>query len=332
MVELLTVIAIVGVLIALLLPAVQAARESARRIQCKNHLKQLALAMLNHSSTHGHLPSGGWGHRWVGDAESGYAEDQPGSWAYNILEYIELGHLRELGGPVKDDLVARRPISDARKQQMLQLVTTPVPMFMCPSRRAARGYPVIEWPFTNLAHNAASCEAVPVGPAKCYVARTDFRANSGNRNMGRGRTPDPFSNRPSPTLYNRRLASGVVFRTSAVRLSQVTDGASRTALLGEKAHHPADYETGEHPSDDQCVYTGHDRDNAGYTADGSDRMPPVQDGQVDGDFITWGFGGPHVAGMHMAMCGGSVRTISFDVDADAFAALGSRNEQEEQGD
>lgn len=54
--------------------------------------------MLDHTSKHGYLPSGRWVHRWVGDAD-----DQPGSWAYYILEHIYLGHLRELGGPVKGE-------------------------------------------------------------------------------------------------------------------------------------------------------------------------------------------------------------------------------------
>ena len=69
LVELLTVVAIVGVLVALLLPAVQSAREAARRVACGNNVRQLALGCLQHHDQQGFFPSGGWGWCWTGDPD-----------------------------------------------------------------------------------------------------------------------------------------------------------------------------------------------------------------------------------------------------------------------
>src|SRR5687768_4642654 len=96
LVELLVVIAIIGVLIALLLPAVQAAREASRRSQCQNHLKQLSLAGMNFEGANGALPSGGWGWHWMGDPDAGYDKNQPGSWVYSLLPYLEQSGVRTI--------------------------------------------------------------------------------------------------------------------------------------------------------------------------------------------------------------------------------------------
>src|SRR5215211_3370477 len=92
LVELLVVISIIGVLVALLLPAVQAARESARRMQCSNHLKQIGLGFHLHHDTYRACPTGGLGQ----DPARAFVSGVPATlnaqtlgWAYQILPYIE---------------------------------------------------------------------------------------------------------------------------------------------------------------------------------------------------------------------------------------------------
>ena len=97
LVELLVVITIIGVVIALLLPAVQAVREAARIGQCQNNLKQLAQGCLNHENATRRFPTNGWGPHWTGDADMGNDWLQPGGWIYNILPYIEQQSLHDMG-------------------------------------------------------------------------------------------------------------------------------------------------------------------------------------------------------------------------------------------
>jgi prepilin-type N-terminal cleavage/methylation domain-containing protein/prepilin-type processing-associated H-X9-DG protein len=126
LIELLVVIAIIGVLIGLLVPAVQKVRESAARVQCQNNLKQIGLAFHAHHGAHSFFPSGGW--EWwstptyVGGMPAVGAQQQAG-WGFQILPYIE-GDAVWKGGNAATDA-----------DRIRVAMGTPNPLFFCPSRR-----------------------------------------------------------------------------------------------------------------------------------------------------------------------------------------------------
>jgi type II secretory pathway pseudopilin PulG len=321
----LVVIAIIGILVALLLPAIQASRESARRVQCQNHLKQISTAFLNHESAQGFLPTSGWGYKWVGDPDAGYGGEQPGGWAYNILAYLEQGDLRATGIS-QATLLPYNSLTGGGDVSELPttLVTTPLAVFNCPSKRPLQGYPLDTVPSRmTLANNSPACTHT----LGCLVARGDYRVNSGSVHQGDEQGPPLFTSPGAfKGAYKSQGQNGISYQRSTVRIARITDGTSKTALVGEKYLNPDRYFDGAYTADDQCVFSGHDNDNNGYTANGSAVNRPQQD--RPGLNLPFHFGGPHVTGLNMALCDGSVQLIAYDVDDTVWVKYGGRNDND----
>src|SRR5712671_5152536 len=126
--ELLVVIVIIGALMGLLLPAIQSSRESARAMLCRNNIRQVATALIAHHCAQKCFPSSGWHFTWAGEPERGTGLEQPGSWIFNVLDYIEAGNDRSLGIGLT---------GEARTDALVQRCATPIALFQCPARRAA---------------------------------------------------------------------------------------------------------------------------------------------------------------------------------------------------
>jgi prepilin-type N-terminal cleavage/methylation domain-containing protein/prepilin-type processing-associated H-X9-DG protein len=201
LVELLVVIAIIGVLLALLLPAVQGAREAARRTACQNNLRQLGLALNSFHDVHKVFPAAGW--TTVG---SGNPRGKFVGWRALVLPHVEEASLQR--------------IYDFNvhwwEETNLSVATVPLAIYQCPA--------VPERAETR------SAIAKPPRPALEFtgpLAPTDYEAI-----IGAHASIDP--SRYTTAATNR----SAMFRNSAVRVTQILDGASHTILLAECAARP----------------------------------------------------------------------------------------------
>ena len=172
LVELLVVITIIGILIALLLPAVQAAREAARQLQCKNNLKQLALGCLQHENATGRFPTNGWGFAWTGDADRGNRLASAGRMD------LQRPALHRAAGVARLGHRAWRGIRRRRSTCNMQRMSTPLEHLYCPSRRQTIAYP---W--------SVGSRAAQLRHRRRPVGRTDYAANGGDYYTSPGTGP-----------------------------------------------------------------------------------------------------------------------------------------------
>lgn len=299
LIELLVVITIIGVLMGLLLPAVQAAREAGRRTRCQNNLKQLGLAMENHHSAIRRYPSNGWGYLWIGVPDRGTGKNQPGGWIYNILPYLERNDLRELG----------RDLGPAEQSQALgQLMTVPLSLLSCPTRGAPGLSPARP---TLIPRNA---------PWVAQVAKTDYAVNEGDFITDTREGPLSLQEGDSSKYAwkDTSKATGICFQRSELPAASIKDGLSQTYLIGEKYISRGGYDSYEDLGYDQSLYSGVDVDLNRWVLG-----PPKPHG-MEADIRA--FGSAHTSACHFVFCDGSVQAISYQINPEVHRRLGNRKD------
>jgi prepilin-type N-terminal cleavage/methylation domain-containing protein/prepilin-type processing-associated H-X9-DG protein len=227
LIEMLVVVAIIAILIALLLPAVQAARESARRTTCKNNLKQLALACHNYHDTAHVFPCG-----WM-------AENQA-SWGMLLLPYIEFGLIHDLVNfnALMTDTTGTSP------NRNIDQITLQLALFKCPSSGDVNL--TSKFRCAGAAANTLFGAAGDMADRPTTGAVCNYLANSGAPNLtapalqpglsdGIGAWSGPSGNVnvidqvTNPPVDN----GGVMFQDSHIRIADIFDGTSHTALIAE---------------------------------------------------------------------------------------------------
>ena len=308
LVELLVVIAIIGILVSLLLPAVQSAREAARTAQCQNHLKQLGLGSIQHHTQYGYYPSGGWGWYWVGEPERGSGKSQPGGWTFNMLAFVEQGNLRDMG--------LEAPDAATRTALIIERAQTPVAIFNCPTRRRPIAYPD--------SHSANYRTASSTSMSIPKSGRTDYAINCGSQASNeRHSGPANLAAGDNPSYWpaNPVSVDGISFERSEINSAHVRDGASNTYLIGEKYLDPNQYTTGTAAADNENLYVGYDNDNFRNT-----HLNHAPRRDTPGFNSSQLMGSAHSGGFQVVMCDGSVHMVNFSIDPEVHRRFGSRND------
>ncbi|QEG35539.1 DUF1559 domain-containing protein [Bythopirellula goksoeyrii] len=230
LVELLVVIAIIGILISLLLPAVQAAREAARRMQCTNNLKQLGIAIHNYEGSFGRLPPGYSSNSTVTPppaTRDASTWDAPPGWGWGsyLMPYLEQSAISE---QTDRDLPLWAP-------QYEQVINKNVETLLCPSSSGSRD------PFfvSDSSGNPLSIEGRQV-----EVGRSHYVASHGQESCwgecGARPSQKVFTNIYSGETIEvevngdvSKVGDGPFYRNSRVEFREISDGLSNTIFLGE---------------------------------------------------------------------------------------------------
>jgi len=304
LVELLVVITIIGILIALLLPAVQAAREAARRMQCANGFRQVGIAMHNYHAAHNSFPPGLLMGTRGTPAACGVLMDRyyaGFSWSVFILPYIEQQQVYDMVDFIQGDSSSghgfsyfepENPVDPSKNTR--KAAETPIAAYLCPSDpQGGELVSCCSWDSPNTAEDVRQTNMVGVADSQ------EFTCDGGNY---------------WPLQFH--LADGMMAERQPCRVADVTDGTSNTLMIGEVTGGGR----GSHLSRFWISW------NIGDTANGINGPFTVPGGGTLTYHHSTDVSSFHPGGCHFVFGAGSVHFLAETIDWETLAALTTRAE------
>ena len=298
LVELLVVIAIIGILIGMLLPAVQAVREAARRTQCMNNVKQMALGCLNYESTHQSLPSCG------GDEIKQFPELRMDfSWHIRIFPFAEQGNIFKL---LEFESI-NRGFTGASTQNRNALLNNTIPMLICPS---------------------SDLEPLCVGSNSCLDCPRPFYTGI------HGSARDGFTVAVDMQTLGLMSERGAFKRQDAVSMGLISDGTSNTMIIAEQSGWLVDAngERSDQRSDcSHSVLAGYNPQwervfNTTVVRYPINHKDDVDDGIQGNCARNRPITSPHFGGANVGLVDGSVQYVNENISLDVLYNLADRDD------